>query len=128
MVVLDKPQVAREKQARENNAPSNKSMDVRAKQRLCYQRCLFNFSLRVGGFAPRHLNRYASETFLEARENMITKIFYIICLICHNKLLCLWATRQVCSFARNPSQKFDWSMFETKPVDFTGLGNRAFLT
>jgi len=30
---------------------------VRAKQRLCYQTGLFNFSLRGGGFAPRHLNR-----------------------------------------------------------------------
>ena len=42
---------------REDNVPSNKSMDVRAKQRLCYQRRLLTFSLRVGGFAPRHLKR-----------------------------------------------------------------------
>ena len=35
-------------------------MDVRAKQRLCYRRCLFILSLRAGGFAPRHLNRYTS--------------------------------------------------------------------
>ena len=40
-----------------NNAASNKSMDVRAKQRLSYQRPLITFSLRVGGFAPRHLSR-----------------------------------------------------------------------
>jgi hypothetical protein len=33
-------------------------MDVRAKQRPSYQRCLFNFELRVAGFATRHLNRY----------------------------------------------------------------------
>ena len=33
-------------------------MDVRAKQRLCYQRFSFNSELRGGGFAPRHLNRY----------------------------------------------------------------------
>jgi hypothetical protein len=33
-------------------------MDVRAKQRLSYSRCPLNFSLRGGGFAPRHLNRY----------------------------------------------------------------------
>ena len=33
-------------------------MDVRAKQRLCYQTYLFNSELRGGGFAPRHLNRY----------------------------------------------------------------------
>ena len=32
-------------------------MDVRAKQRLSYQRLLFNSELRGGGFAPRHLNR-----------------------------------------------------------------------
>ena len=42
----------------ENNAPSNNSMDVRAKQRLSYRRFLVNSELRGGGFAPRHLNRY----------------------------------------------------------------------
>ncbi|MBA4185637.1 MAG: hypothetical protein H0X49_16795 [Acidobacteria bacterium] len=56
----------------ENNAPSNNSMDVRAKQRLCYQWSFFNSELRVFGFAPRHLSRcaaakaeevYHSETF-----------------------------------------------------------------
>ena len=35
-------------------------MDVRAKQRLCYQRRPLNFSGLGGGFAPRHLNRYAA--------------------------------------------------------------------
>ena len=39
-------------------AMSNNSMDVRAKQRLCYLACLLNSELRGGGFAPRHLNRY----------------------------------------------------------------------
>jgi hypothetical protein len=39
------------------NAPPNKSMDVRAKQRLCLLACALNSELRVGGFAPRHLNR-----------------------------------------------------------------------
>ena len=37
----------------------NKSMDVRAKQRLCYQWFLVNSKLRGGGFAPRHLSRSA---------------------------------------------------------------------
>ena len=32
-------------------------MDVRAKQRLSYQRLSLNFMLTSGGFAPRHLNR-----------------------------------------------------------------------
>ena len=41
----------------ENKTQYNKSMDVRAKQRLCYLACLFNSELRVGGFAPRHLKR-----------------------------------------------------------------------
>ena len=39
---------------------SNKSMDVRAKQRLCYLACPFTLTFRVGGFAPRHLNRWAA--------------------------------------------------------------------
>ncbi len=34
----------------------NKSMDVRAKQRLSYRSFLVNPNLRGGGFAPRHLN------------------------------------------------------------------------
>ncbi len=38
-------------------AQSNNSMDVRAKQRLCYQRFLVNSELRGGGFAPRYLRR-----------------------------------------------------------------------
>ena len=41
----------------ENNGLSNKSMDVRAKQQLSYQRRPLNFSGLSGGFAPRHLNR-----------------------------------------------------------------------
>ena len=39
--------------------PPNNSMDVRAKQRLCYRTGLFNSELRVAGFAPRHLSRCA---------------------------------------------------------------------
>ena len=38
----------------------NNSMDVRAKQRLCLETCVVTFGLRVGGFAPRHLNRWAT--------------------------------------------------------------------
>ena len=48
------------KKRTDNNAAPNKSMDVRAKQRLCYQRCPLNFSGLGGGFAPRHLNRWAA--------------------------------------------------------------------
>ncbi len=40
-----------------NYAAPNNSMDVRAKQRLCYLTCLFSLNLCGGGFAPRHLNR-----------------------------------------------------------------------
>ena len=35
-------------------------MDVRAKQRLSYQRSSFNSELRAGSFAPRHLNRWVA--------------------------------------------------------------------
>ena len=41
----------------ENKGQHNKSMDVRAKQRLSYRVFLVNSELRVIGFAPRHLNR-----------------------------------------------------------------------
>ena len=37
------------------NGQPNKSMDVRAKQRLSYQRPFFNSELRGGGFAPRQI-------------------------------------------------------------------------
>ena len=39
-------------------------MDVRAKQRLCYQCPLVTFSGLGGGFAPRHLNRCVSSCML----------------------------------------------------------------
>ena len=42
-----------------DNAPSNNSMDVRAKQRLSFNGSSGTRSLRGGGFAPRHLNRSA---------------------------------------------------------------------
>jgi hypothetical protein len=48
----------------ENNNTPNKSMDVRAKQRLCYQRLLVTFSGLGGGFAPRHLSRWAFSCML----------------------------------------------------------------
>ena len=44
-----------------NNDTPNKSMDVRAKQRLSYQRLSLNSKLSVAGFAPRHLNRSAAK-------------------------------------------------------------------
>ncbi len=34
-------------------------MDVRAKQRLCLVSCPLNLNGLGGGFAPRHLNRWA---------------------------------------------------------------------
>ena len=40
-------------------AMPNNSMDVRAKQLLSYLACPFPLTLRGGGFAPRHLKRYA---------------------------------------------------------------------
>ena len=43
-------------------------MDVRAKQRLSYQRLSFNPKLRDGGFAPRHLNR--STAFFEIEPSV----------------------------------------------------------
>ncbi len=36
-------------------------MDVRAKQRLCLERRPLLFGGRGGGFAPRHLNRWAEQ-------------------------------------------------------------------
>jgi len=35
--------------------PSNNSMDVRAKQLLCYQTCVVTFGGLGGGFAPRQI-------------------------------------------------------------------------
>jgi hypothetical protein len=43
----------------ENKRQPNKSMDMSAKQRLFYSRSVLNSTLRGGGFAPRHLNRWA---------------------------------------------------------------------
>jgi aminoglycoside 2''-phosphotransferase len=45
-------------------ATHNKSMDVRAKQRLCLPACLFNSNGLGGGFAPRHLNCWALFQFV----------------------------------------------------------------
>ena len=52
-------------------------MDVRAKQRLCYQRLSFNSKLRGGGFAPRHLNRWAY--YLVVMLKFLIIILLIIC-------------------------------------------------
>ena len=43
----------------------NNSMDVRAKQRLSYQRFLVNSNGLVGGFAPRQRRRWLSFSGLE---------------------------------------------------------------
>ena len=48
---------------------SNNSMDVRAKQRLCYQTCVVTFGGRGGGFAPRHLNRYVASIYSNESNN-----------------------------------------------------------
>jgi hypothetical protein len=48
-----------DKRRGENKHAANKSMDVRAKQLLSYEHCLLTFGLRLIGFAPRHLNRWA---------------------------------------------------------------------
>jgi len=53
--LLVKPHLA--KRCAEDEDASNNSMDVRAKQRLCYLTCLLTFSGLGGGFAPRHLSR-----------------------------------------------------------------------
>jgi hypothetical protein len=39
------------------NGKPNKSMERRRKQRLSYQPCLLDLSLRVAGFRLAHLNR-----------------------------------------------------------------------
>jgi hypothetical protein len=52
-------------------------MDVRAKQRLCLLRCLFNSELRVAGFAPRHLSR--STVFLSNKA--MSKFAFLFLLI-----------------------------------------------
>jgi len=45
------------RRAEDGDTPNN-SMDVRAKQ-LLFKTCVVTFTLRVFGFAPRHLNRSA---------------------------------------------------------------------
>ena len=41
-------------------AAPNNSMDARAKQRLCLLACPLNSNRFGGGFAPRHLKRWAA--------------------------------------------------------------------
>ena len=70
------------KEPLENNDEPNKSMDVRAKQRLRYQTCPLNFSLRVAGFAPRHLNR--SMLFLDSKirvKRMTFQLFWSLVIV-----------------------------------------------
>ena len=50
-------------------------MDVRAKQRLSYQRRLLNFSGLGGGFAPRHLNRWAASRSYNRYEIQSSNFF-----------------------------------------------------
>ncbi len=45
---------------------ANKSMDVRAKQRPCYECRSLNSELRGGGFAPRHLSRSTASLDIQA--------------------------------------------------------------
>ena len=61
-------------------------MDVRAKQRLCYLACPFNSNGLGGGFAPRHLNRWAfsrgSRKRTEFYKIMTRKtLLFLYCLI-----------------------------------------------
>ncbi len=57
-----------------NNAPPNKSLDVRAKQRLCLVSCPLNSSGLSGGFAPRQLNRYVALGELQRNKKMIAEL------------------------------------------------------
>jgi hypothetical protein len=50
-------------------ATPNNSMDVRAKQLLCFERLLLNSKGLSGGFAPRHLSRWAASLELMRRFN-----------------------------------------------------------
>ncbi len=81
----------------ENNAAPNNSMDVRAKQRLCYERRPLLFGGLGGGFASRHLSRYVALGF--DRRFMIVKLkhFFIIALL-------LLATLAQSSFAQTNLQ------------------------
>ena len=67
-------------------AMPNKSLDVRAKQRLCYLACLFNLKLREFGFAPRQLNRYLSRAVFALRPN---RLFLFLPYSKQNVLNCL---------------------------------------
>ena len=54
-----------------NKAQSNKSMDVRAKQRLSYRGCPLNSNGLGGGFAPRHLKRWIASCKWKLAEYVI---------------------------------------------------------
>jgi len=64
-----------------NKNTPNKSMDVRAKQLLCYLACLLNSELRSGGFAPRHLSRSASALKIEPARKINGKPLYFSCAV-----------------------------------------------
>ena len=63
-VIFLKPNNKLWKEVRENNDTSNKSMDVRRKQRLCLLACLSNSNRLGGGFRPRHLRRSTASVLI----------------------------------------------------------------
>ena len=60
------------------NAPSNNSMDVRAKQRSSFRWCLFYSYVLGGGFAPRHLNRSVLRGKLSYELAKIQRTFQMV--------------------------------------------------
>jgi len=68
------------RRAEDDDTPNN-SMDVRAKQRLCLLACLFTFGGLGGGFAPRHLSRWAASLEIETNnfygKTNLTTIFVL---------------------------------------------------
>jgi len=61
------------------HAASNKSLDVRRKQRLCYRSCPFTFGELGGGFRPRHLRRWARHGENQLSFACKEKTFVLIC-------------------------------------------------
>jgi hypothetical protein len=61
-------------------------MDVRAKQLLCLERRLLNSSGLLSGFAPRHLNRYAS-TFMRIKKALTIFLLLLIVLVVTGSLV-----------------------------------------
>ena len=80
-----------------NNAPPNKSLDARRKQRLSFQHCLLSLSLRGGGFRPRQLNRSVATAARKREENMKASNLVSGCLIVITSLVvsCSQTTKDV---------------------------------